>query len=102
MAPEQASGRADAIGPWTDVYGLGAILYEILTGRPPFTASTLPELLRKVQEDELPRPSNLVADVSAGLEAVCIRALAKNPADRFASAGLMASEVQRWLAESAE
>jgi PAS domain S-box-containing protein len=102
MAPEQAAGRVDLIGPHTDVYGLGAILYEILVGRPPFTGSGIRELLAKVEHEDPIRPGTLVADVPPGLEGICLRALAKAPGARHASAGELAGEVQRWLAESAE
>jgi serine/threonine-protein kinase len=111
MAPEQAAGRPDLVGPATDVYGLGAILYEILTGRPPFSAKdmeprtdatrreSMEELLRAIQEQEPPRPRLLCQGVPTALEAVCLRALAKKPADRYAAAGDLAREVQRWLAD---
>src|SRR5262249_8387781 len=102
MAPEQAAGRVDLIGPHTDVYGLGAILYEILAGGPPSTGSGIRELLAKVEHEDPIRPGTLVADVPPGLEGICLRALAKAPGARHTSAGELAGEVQRWLAESAE
>jgi PAS domain S-box-containing protein len=102
MAPEQAAGRVDLIGPRTDVYGLGAILYEVLTGRAPFIGATLAAVLTAVQMAEPPPPCDLVPEVPAALEAACLRALAKDPAARPASATALAGEVQRWLAESAE
>jgi PAS domain S-box-containing protein len=96
MAPEQAAGRPDLIDRRTDVYGLGAILYEILTGRPPFTGSGTAEVLRKVREEEPVPPRQLFPDVPPALEAVCLRALAKRPADRPAAAAELAREVQGW------
>src|SRR5690242_8163956 len=96
MAPEQAAGRPDLIDRRTDVYGLGAILYEILTGRPPFTGSGTAEVLRKVREEEPVPPRQLFPDVPPALEAVCLRALAKQPADRPAAAAELAREVQGW------
>ena len=99
MAPEQAAGRADRIERRTDVYGLGAILYELLTGRPPFPGAEVGEVLRQVRESEPPRPRQVRAGVPRPLEAVCLRALAKNPEGRYASAGELAREVQRWLAD---
>jgi PAS domain S-box-containing protein len=102
LSPEQAAGRPDLIGPRTDVYGLGAILYEILAGRPPFAGPTLREVLEQVVSVEPVRPAALAGDVPAELEAACLRALAKCPDDRHASAGDLAAEVQRWLAESAD
>jgi PAS domain S-box-containing protein len=96
MAPEQAAGRPDLIDRRTDVYGLGAILYEILTGRPPFMGSDTAEVLRQVQEEEPLPPSRLVAEIPPALEAVCLRALAKQPVDRPGTATELALAVQGW------
>jgi PAS domain S-box-containing protein len=96
MAPEQAAGRVDLIDRRTDVYGLGAMLYEILTGQPPFVGSDTLEVLRRVRDEEPPPPRTQWADVPPALERVCLRALSKNPADRLASAGAVAQEVQHW------
>ena len=86
MAPEQAAGRLDLIDRHTDIYGLGAILYEILTGRPPFSGADMHEVLRKVREDQPLLPREQWAEVPPALEGICMRALAKSPSDRFASA----------------
>jgi serine/threonine protein kinase/tetratricopeptide (TPR) repeat protein len=111
MAPEQASGGLEKIDQRADVYGLGAILYEILAGRPPFSFSTtvpghetrqlldVYELLRKIREEEPPPPRALNPSVARALEAICLRALAKRPDRRYSSAGDLAHEVQRWLAD---
>jgi len=96
MAPEQAAGRLDSINQHTDIYGLGAILYEILTGSPPFTGSDTREVLRKVQEEQPLPPREFWTEVPPALENICIRALAKRPTDRFTSASEMAQEVQGW------
>jgi PAS domain S-box-containing protein len=102
MAPEQAAGRLDRIGFHTDVYGLGAILYEILTAGPPFAGDSTGEVLRKVRE-EAPAPPRLTwPQVPPELEALCLHALAKRPDDRCASASGMGQQVQRWLGETAE
>jgi serine/threonine-protein kinase len=98
MAPEQAEGRLDLLGPATDVYGLGAVLYEILSGQPPFGGSS-DEVLRRVAREEPARPRLHVPAVPAALEAVCLKALAKTPADRYPSAGLLAQEIEHWLAD---
>jgi serine/threonine-protein kinase len=98
LAPEQAAGQVDRIGPRTDVYGLGAILYEILTGRPPFSGADVKEILRRVRQEEPALPRALWPSVPQALEAICLRALAKDPADRYPSAMELAAEVQRWLA----
>jgi PAS domain S-box-containing protein len=96
MAPEQAEGRPDLIDRRTDVYGLGAILYEILTGQPPFTGSDTHEVLRRVREEVPVRPRQLWAEVPLALETACLRALVKEPAARYASALELAQEVERW------
>ncbi len=96
MAPEQAAGRLDQIDVRTDIYGLGAILYEILTGQPPFAGSDTRDVLRKVQEDEPTPPRQLNLEVPPALEAACLRALAKLPANRYAGATGLAQEVQTW------
>jgi serine/threonine-protein kinase len=99
MAPEQAAGRLDLIDRRTDVYGLEAILYEVLTGRAPFgDASTLDVLLKVLEQDPTP-PRQVARQVPAALEAVCLKALAKKPQDRYASATELAAEVRRWLAD---
>ncbi len=99
MAPEQAEGRLDRLGPGTDVYGLGAILYEILAGRPPFPGTETTEVLRRVIHDTPPPPRQVVAGVPPALEAVCLKALAKQPERRYAAVGELGQDVQRWLAD---
>jgi serine/threonine protein kinase/tetratricopeptide (TPR) repeat protein len=99
MAPEQAEGDLGRIDRRTDVYGLGAILYEILTGRPPFTGDTTVEVLRKVVADPIDRPRSINPSASAALEAVCIKALEKKPELRYASARELADEVRHSLAD---
>jgi serine/threonine-protein kinase len=99
MAPEQAEGRLDQLGPATDVYGLGAILYELLTGQPPFTAPETTAVLRQVIHELPARPRAIVAETDRALEAVCLKALAKRSVDRYASAKELADEIQRWLAD---
>jgi serine/threonine-protein kinase len=99
MAPEQAEGRVDLIDQRTDVYGLGATLYEVLTGRPPFSGAGPSEVLRRVREDAPERPRAVCPDIPAGLEAVCLKAMAKRPSDRYPSAAELGQEVRRWLAD---
>jgi PAS domain S-box-containing protein len=96
MAPEQAAGRLDQIERRTDVYGLGAILYEILTGVPPFSGPSTEEVLRKVREHQPTPPRERWPEVPPALEALCLRALAKRPEDRPAAAAELAQEVQGW------
>jgi serine/threonine-protein kinase len=99
MAPEQAEGRLDQLGPATDVYGLGAVLYEILAGRAPFRGKETAPVLRQVIYEPPARPRSMVGAAPAALEAVCLKALAKKPAERYATAKEVAAEVQRWLAD---
>jgi serine/threonine protein kinase len=97
MAPEQAAGRAHHVGPAADIYGLGAILYQCLTGRPPFHSRSEMETLRQVMEDEPLLPSLVVPDVPAKLEAICLKCLEKAPALRYATAEELADDLQRFL-----
>jgi serine/threonine-protein kinase len=99
MPPEQAAGRLDLLGERSDVYGLGAILYEILTGEAPFTGEDSQHVLRRVMQEAPAAPRRLVTSTSPALEAVCLKALCKRPSDRYTSAKEVAQEVQRWLAD---
>jgi PAS domain S-box-containing protein len=96
MAPEQAAGHLDLIDRRTDVYGLGAILYEILTGRPPFAGRDTEEVLRKVREEEPLPPHQTWPEAPPALEAVCLRALSKDPTARYTAATEVAQEIQGW------
>jgi hypothetical protein len=85
MPPEQARGELGRIGPAADVYALGAILFELLTGKPPFPACPLHDMVRVIESQPAPAPSTARREVPAGLDAVCRQALAKEPARRFPS-----------------
>jgi len=99
MSPEQASGRLDTLRPATDVYGLGATLYTLLTGKPPVEDGDVGEILRRVQRGEITPPRRVNARTPLALEAVCLKAMALSPDARYADALGLATDVEHWLAD---
>ncbi|MGI8979135.1 MAG: protein kinase domain-containing protein [Pirellulaceae bacterium] len=97
MPPEQARGKHDEMGKWSDVYSLGATLYETLVGRPPFTAATLGETLQQVMTVDPVSPRRLNPAIPRDVETICLKCLEKFPARRYQTAGELAEELQRFL-----
>jgi WD40 repeat protein/serine/threonine protein kinase len=101
MSPEQAEGRTDELGPQSDVYSLGAMLYTLLSGRTPFEYvwCDVTAMLDRVRSGEFPPPRQVNPRVPRALEAVCLKAMATRPQNRYASASELAQEIERWLAD---
>ncbi len=98
MSPEQAAGDIDRLGPRSDVYSLGATLYSLLTARAPFDGD-VGEVLRKVQKGDFARPRQLDPSLDPALEAVCLKAMATKPEDRYPTCRALAEDVERWAAD---
>ena len=99
MSPEQAAGRLDQLGPASDVYSLGATLYVLLTGKPSIEDRDIGVVLKKVQSGDIRRPRQHKPAVSPALEAICLKAIALNPGDRYATPKALADDVEKWLAD---
>jgi serine/threonine protein kinase len=95
MSPEQAAGRVDQVGPSSDVYALGAVLYFLLTGHPPFEGSNPLEVIRRVCDEVPSPPQQIRANVSAEVGAICLRCLEKDPVRRYPSAAALAADLDR-------
>lgn len=99
MSPEQAAGRHDEVGPSSDIYSLGGTLFTILTGEAPIEGKDVALVIWRAQQGEIRRPRQVWADVPPALEAICLKAMARLPAERYASALDLAADVERWLAD---
>jgi WD40 repeat protein len=99
MSPEQAAGRLGRLRPASDVYSLGATLYTLLTGKPPVEARDTGDILQKVQKGDWPPPRQVKPETPAPLDAVCRKAMALKPEDRYGSALDLAADVEHWLAD---
>ena len=99
MSPEQAEGDLEHLGPRSDVYSLGATLYCLLTGKPPFEGDDIGEILRKAQKGDFVRPREVTPSLDKALEAVCLKAMANSAEERYPTCRALAEDVERWLAD---
>jgi eukaryotic-like serine/threonine-protein kinase len=99
MSPEQAAGRLDLLGPAADVYSLGATLYFVLAGCPPFTGAGVEGILRNVERGEFPPPRAINDQIARPLDAICLKAMALKPEDRYKSPKELAGDIEHWLAD---
>ena len=99
MSPEQSAGRLDELSPASDVYSLGATLYVLLAGKPAFAGDDKGELLRKVQKGDFTKPRQINSQIPATLEAICLKAMALAPGDRYATPRTLADDIEHWLAD---
>jgi WD40 repeat protein len=99
MSPEQAEGKLEQLGPATDIYGLGATLYHILTGKPPCDSPDVNVVLQRVRDGEIAPPRALNSSVPRALDAICQKAMARLPCNRYASARDLAVDIEHWLAD---
>jgi tetratricopeptide (TPR) repeat protein/tRNA A-37 threonylcarbamoyl transferase component Bud32 len=99
MSPEQAAGRIDELGLASDVYGLGATLYCLLAGQAPFAGLEIFDVVRRVQVGDFLQPTQVNPSVQPALNAVCLKAMALKPGDRYSSASALAEDVERWVAD---
>jgi serine/threonine-protein kinase len=99
MSPEQARGDLEGLGPSSDVYSLGATLFCLLTGRPPVEDEDLGAVLRAVGQGNFPPPRQLDPTIDKALEAVCLKAMARQPEDRYGTPKALASDIERWMAD---
>lgn len=97
LSPEAAAGRTAETGPASDLYAIGAVFYELLTGRPPFLAPSVSETLLRIRDSEPVNPRRLNPAVPVDLETICLKCLEKSPASRYASAQALADDLGRWL-----
>jgi WD40 repeat protein/serine/threonine protein kinase len=101
MSPEQAEGQLDRLSPASDIYSLGAVLYTLLCGRPPFESAwcEVTSLLTQVKKGEFLPPRQVNSAVAKPLEAICLKAMSNRPEDRYADAGKLADDIERWLGD---
>ena len=99
MSPEQAAGLHEQMGPAADIFSLGATLYQILAGIPPYRGSTLNDVLAQARRGQVPPPRQTQPAIPRALEAICLKAMAVRPEDRYLSAKALADDVEHWLAD---